>query len=235
MTERTVAIIPARGGSKRIPNKNIKDFCGAPMISWSIKAALASKLFAKVIVSTDSEEIRDVAISYGAEVPMLRPPELSDDYANVPEVIKHALEWLIENDEPPTNICTIFATAPLLEPSDLIAGKQLFDSCGADIVFSGAEMPFPIQRSFKLNEERRIEMFQEQHYFTRSQDLEAAYQDAGQFYFWKAQAVLDEVIVFSDRATLHVLPRRKVVDIDTPEDWEFAEVLFEVNKQFREG
>lgn len=233
MTERIVAVIPARGGSKRIPGKNVKTFCGAPMISWSIKAALESKIFSKVIVSTDSEEIRDVALEYGAEVPMLRPAELSDDFAIVPKVIKHTLEWLIANEEAPTHVCTIFATAPLLEPEDLLAGKQLFDESNADIVFSGAEMPFPIQRAFKLNAERRVEMFDETHYETRSQDLETAYQDAGQFYFWTAQAVLDEVPAFSSKATLYILPRRKVVDIDTPEDWELAEVMFQVNQRMK--
>jgi len=200
------------------------------MISWPIKAALGSGIFESVIVSTDSEEIASISIKYGATVPFERPKELSDDFTIAPKVIKHALEWLIENKEPPDFICTIYPTSPLLEAEDLREACKLFLQSKADITFSGAEFPFPIQRAIKLNDEGRVSMFSPEHYLTRSQDLEKAYQDAGQFYFSTTRAILEEWPVFSEIASLYVMPRHKVVDIDTPEDWELAEKLFEVNK-----
>ena len=234
MTENIIAIIPARGGSKRIPRKNCKDFCGAPMISWAIKAALDSDVFKRVIVSTDSQEIKTVSEAYGAEVPFERPQELSDDFTIAPKVVKHAVEWLIEEGDTPTLVCTIYPTSPLLEPIDLVKAKDLYYESGAEIVFSGTEMPFPIQRAFRLNDANRVSMFDKQHYATRSQDLETAYQDAGQFYFSNVRALLDEEPVFSEIAALYILPRYKVVDIDTPEDWDMAEIMFKLTQSLQQ-
>ncbi len=148
-----IAIIPARGGSKRIPRKNIKDFYGKPLIAYSIQAALESKLFDKVIVSTDDEEIANIAKKYGAEVPFIRPKELSDDFTGTGDVVNHALEWLKEKGETFEYACTIYATAPLLQPKYLIEGYNALKNSTAINAFSATSMPFPIQRTFKVNDE----------------------------------------------------------------------------------
>ena len=224
---KSVAIIPARGGSKRIPRKNIKDFYGKPLIAYSIQAALESNLFDKVIVTTDDKEIAKIAKEYGADVPFVRPKELSDDFTGTADVIKHALEWLSENGEIYDYACTIYATAPLLKSQYLIEGfKKLRDSDAIN-AFSATSMPFPIQRTFKVNDEGRCEMFTPEHYMTRSQDLEEAYQDAGQFYWTKVDQTSDEIMFGKDSIPI-ILPRHLVQDIDTLEDWQRAEIMYKV-------
>ena len=226
-----LAIIPARGGSKRIPRKNIKQFHGKPLIAYSIEAALKSKLFEKVIVSTDDEEIANIAKKYGADVPFLRPKELSDDFTGTDDVIKHALEWLKVEGETFDYVCTIYATAPLLQSKYLIEGYKALKDSTAIHTFSAASMPFPIQRTFKINGDGRCEMFTPEHYMTRSQDLEEAYQDAGQFYWTKLDEKSDEIMFGKDSIPI-ILPRYLVQDIDTPEDWERAEFMYEaITKQ----
>lgn len=225
-----IAIIPARGGSKRIPKKNIKDFFGKPLIAYSIEAALASKLFEKVIVSTDDEEIAKIAIKYGAQVPFLRPKELSDDFTVTADVINHAIKYLESQGESYEYICTIYATAPLLQKDYLIQGYESLKNSDAANAFSCTSMPFPIQRTFKLNSDGRCEMFTPQHYMTRSQDLEEAYQDAGQFY-WSKQDKKSNKIMFSNDSIPIILPRHLVQDIDTPQDWKRAELMYQVLKQ----
>ncbi|MCX6052218.1 MAG: pseudaminic acid cytidylyltransferase [Campylobacterales bacterium] len=222
---KAVAIIPARGGSKRIPRKNIKDFFGKPLIAYSIEVALKSELFEKVIVSTDDEEIADIARKYGAEVPFMRPKELSDDFTSSDEVIVHALKWLEENNESYEYVCTIYATAPFLDKKYLIEGFETLKNSNAINTFSATTMPFPIQRTFKVNENGRCEMFTPQYYNTRSQDLEEAYQDAGQFYWSKIGQSSD--IMFGKESIPIVLPRYLVQDIDTLEDWTRAELMYE--------
>jgi N-acylneuraminate cytidylyltransferase len=226
--EAAVAIIPARGGSKRIPRKNIKNFCGKPMIAWTIEAAKLSGLFEHIIVSTDDNEIAEIAKKYGAEVPFIRPDELSDDYSGTGIVVKHATEWLIENVEKPSHVCTLYATAPFIRPSDLVNGFNLLTESGSLISFSVTSFAFPIQRAIKINKTGRVEMFQPEHFMTRSQDLEPAYHDAGQFYWAKTEAILNEVSAFSIDAAPLILPRHRVQDIDTPEDWIRAEQLFKL-------
>lgn len=221
-----IAIIPARGGSKRIPRKNIKEFCGKPMIAWSIEAAKASGLFDYIIVSTDDIEIAEVARSYGAEVPFMRPVELSDDYVGTASVVKHAVEWAISNLGIVNYVCTIYATAPFIKPADLIAGLSLLSTSGAQIAFTATSFPFPIQRAIKITKNNRVAMFQPEHYLTRSQDLEPAYHDAGQFYWSTTDAVLIAVSAFSEAAVPLILPRHQVQDIDTNEDWIRAELMF---------
>lgn len=230
MKERCVAIIPARGGSKRIPRKNIKDFFGKPLIAYSIQTALESNLFDKIIVTTDDEEIASIAKEYGAEVPFLRPKELSDDFTGTGDVVKHAVEYLKACGEEFDYVCTIYATAPLLQPKYLIEGlKKLKDSDAAN-TFSATSMPFPIQRTFKLNNNGRCEMFTPEHYMTRSQDLEEAYQDAGQFY-WKDLNKKSSEIMFGKDSIPIILPRHLVQDIDTLEDWRRAEFMYEILKK----
>ena len=221
-----IAVIPARGGSKRIPRKNIKEFCGKPMISWSIEAAQKSNCFERIIVSTDDDEIAAVAQKYGAEVPFMRPDSLANDYAGTIPVIRHAVEWLIEHDVKPENVCCLYATAPLVQSQDLQRGLEMFLTQKCDYAFSVTSFAFPIQRAIRITTEQRVEMFQPEHFMTRSQDLEEAYHDAGQFYWGKAQAWLEEKSLFSHHSVPVVLPRHRVQDIDSPEDWQRAEWLF---------
>jgi pseudaminic acid cytidylyltransferase len=225
MKEKCIAIIPARGGSKRIPRKNIKLFHGKPLIAYSIEAALKSELFDKVIVTTDDEEIASIAKKYGADVPFIRPKELSDDFTNTKDVIDHALKYFQERGERYEYECTIYATAPLLQPKYLMEGFVALKNSDAINAFSATTMPFPIQRTFKLDKNGRCEMFWPQNYQTRSQDLEEAYQDAGQFYWTKLDKTSNE-IMFSKDSIAVILPRHLVQDIDTLEDWERAEFMY---------
>lgn len=221
-----IAVIPARGGSKRIPRKNIKYFCGKPMIVWSIEAAKASAIFDRIIVSTDDSEIAELAKNYGAEVPFIRPAELSDDYVGTGDVVKHAVEWLIKNSYNPKYVCTIYATAPFIKPTDLTAGFELLEENDCQSVFTVTSFPFPIQRAIKVTDNGRVEMFQPEMFMARSQDLEPAYHDAGQFYWSTIDAVLDKAAMFSRVSMPLVLPRHQVQDIDTLEDWQRAELMF---------
>ena len=222
-----IAIIPARGGSKRIPRKNIKEFAGLPIIAHSIKAALECGLFDKIIVSTDDEEIAQVARSFGAEVPFMRPKELSDDHTATIPVIAHAIQTL-QNDYVIDNVCCIYATAPFIRSSDLLDAYNALITHNKQYAFPVTTFPFPIQRGVKRDENGNIEMFNPQHFATRSQDLQEAYHDVGQFYWGRADAWLEGKPIFSDAATTIVLPRHLVQDIDTPEDWIRAELMYKV-------
>ncbi len=226
MKDKIVAIIPARGGSKRIPKKNIKSFYGKPLIAYSIETALESNLFDKVIVSTDSKEIARVAKEYGAEV-QIRPEELANDYATTAEVIDYVLDNL---DKDYKYLCTIYATAPFLQSKYLIEGFKKLKNSTAINSFSATTMPFPIQRTFKIDKNGRCQMFFPEYYNTRSQDLEEAYQDAGQFYFTKLNRKSDKIMFGSDSVPI-ILPRYLVQDIDTIEDWEMAEIMYKILKE----
>lgn len=221
-----VAIIPARGGSKRIPRKNIKAFCGKPMIAWSIAAAKASGCFDKIIVSTDDLEIAEVATQWGAEAPFMRPPKLSDDYTGTIPVIRHAVQWLQEHEGPVDYACCIYATAPFVSVEDLQRGWLLINGTEHDYAFSVTSYAFPIQRAIRITERGSVAMFNPEHFMTRSQDLEEAWHDAGQFYWGTAAAWLAEKPLFADGSVPVKLPRYRVQDIDTPEDWTRAEWLF---------
>jgi pseudaminic acid cytidylyltransferase len=221
-----IAVIPARGGSKRIPRKNIREFCGKPMLAWSVEAAKASGLFHRIIVSTDDREIAELAVSYGAISPFIRPVDLSGDHIGTAAVVKHALEWAMTNLGEVKFVCTIYATAPFIESSDLISGLSFLSKSNAQILFSVTSFPFPIQRAIKINKGNRVEMFQPQHYLTRSQDLEPAYHDAGQFYWSTTDGILNDVSAFSESAIPFIIPRHQVQDIDTEEDWLRAELMF---------
>lgn len=227
----TVAIIPARGGSKRIPRKNIKEFCGKPMIAWSIEAAMESGCFDRVIVSTDDEDIAAVARQHGAETPFMRPAQLSDDYTGTIPVIRHAVEWLADNGYAVSQACCIYATAPFVAPEDLKRGQQLLNSEACSYAFSVTSYAFPIQRAIRITGGGRVAMFNPEHFGTRSQDLEEAWHDAGQFYWGTAQAWKEERLIFSEDAAPVTLPRHRVQDIDTPEDWVRAEWLFKAMQE----
>jgi len=221
-----LAVIPARGGSKRIPRKNIKLFCGKPMLAWSVEAALASKLFDHVIVSTDDAEIAAIAHTCGAEVPFMRPSTLADDYTGTSPVVAHAIEYYRARNELPNPVCCIYPTAPFVTTTDLQCGLKKLEDFQTDFAFSVTRYAFPIQRAIKLTCTGRVEMFQPEHFNTRSQDLAEAYHDAGQFYWGKADAWCSGKTLFSSGSVPVVLPRYRVQDIDTPEDWERAEWMF---------
>ena len=221
-----VAIIPARGGSQRIPMKNIRDFRGRPIISYAIRSALESGLFDKVIVSTDSEEIALVARKHGALTPFLRSAELADNYTPLIPVIRDAIERAATDA---STICAILPTSPCILTSDLTkASGQLDADPSLGFVFSGTAFPFPIQRAVKLDEQGRVSMFQPEHQLTRSQDLEPAYHDAGQFYFGRKEAWLTHEGIFERSAALMELPSYRVQDIDDEQDWQRAELMHEL-------
>ncbi|MUL09196.1 pseudaminic acid cytidylyltransferase [Aliivibrio fischeri] len=221
-----IAIIPARGGSKRIPRKNIKLFYGKPMIAYSIEAAIESNCFDKVIVSTDDHEIAEVAKQYGAEVPFMRPENISDDYATTMDVIQHAVQWCEQQGLPLTHVCCLYATAPFVQSKDLQKGWEIVQQPDVKYAFSATPFPFPIQRAIKLSNCGSVSMFSPEHELTRSQDLEESYHDAGQFYWGEVSAFKQGIGFFNKQSRIVELPRKRVQDIDTPEDWEFAEVLF---------
>jgi len=226
-----LAIIPARGGSKRIPRKNIKPFCGKPMIAWSIEAALQSGCFDRVVVSTDDAEIADVALQHGADVPFTRPAELSDDRTGTVPVIRHAIEWFSQAGLAVEQVCCLYATAPFVTAEDLDRGMQVLQGNDCDYAFSVTSYAFPIQRAIRINAQGRVEMFNPEYFNTRSQDLEEAFHDAGQFYWGRADAWLQGKQIFSPDALPVLLPRHRVQDIDTPEDWVRAEWLFKAMTQ----
>ena len=181
-----IAVIPARGGSKRIPRKNIMNFNGKPMIAWSIEAAKNSGLFERVIVSTDDEEIAKISSEWGAEVPFVRPAELSNDFAATTEVITHATKWAIDQKLDLASVCCIYATAPFIKVEDLKRGYEALDSGDWDYVFTVTDFAASIFRSFKETEQGGLEMFFPEHFGTRSQDLHVALHDAGQFYWGRS-------------------------------------------------
>ena len=226
-----VAIIPARGGSKRIPRKNIRDFAGRPIIAYSIDAALRSELFARVLVSTDDPEIAEVARGCGAETPFLRPAALADDHTGTLAVVQHALGWLAEAGEAVRWACCIYATAPFLQPEHLRAARDQLAASGKSYVFTVTSFPAPVQRALRLTAAGEVEALYPQHRQTRSQDLEPAYHDAGQFYFGTAAAWQRGDAIFSPASLPLILPRHLVQDIDTDEDWRRAELMYAAQRQ----
>jgi pseudaminic acid cytidylyltransferase len=229
-----LAVIPARGGSKRIPRKNIKPFAGKAMIAWSIEAAIASECFDRIIVSTDDAGIADVARTHGAEVPFMRPPELSDDHTGTIPVMAHAVGWMAQQVCSVEFACCLYATAPFVQAQDLCQGLSVLQRSGAQYAFTVTNFAAPIQRSFRITGQHRIEMFNPAQFNTRSQDLEEAYHDAAQFYWGKAEAWLSAKPLFSQVSTPIVLPRYRVQDIDTIDDWIRAEMMFEILNQSKE-
>ncbi len=223
-----IAIIPARGGSKRIPRKNIRPFLGRPMISYPITALKECDLCDRIIVSTDDEEIAQVARDYGAETPFKRPAELADDHSGTGVVMAHAIRWLLEQGEHPELICCTYATTPLMQANYLYqAAQALLDRPDKDFALSITSFPYPFQRGLRITPEGGIAPLFPEHIPSRSQDLEPAYHDAGQFYWGRTSAWLDGTSVFSEAALPIILPRHLVQDIDDEEDWRTAELIYQ--------
>ncbi len=218
-----VAIIPARGGSKRIPRKNLLPFDGVPMIVRSIRTALDSGLFDQVVVSTDDAEIADVARAHGAQVPFMRPAQLADDFTGTAAVMVHALQQLPRFD----HACCVYATAPLLQVRYLREGFELLQRHpDKSFAFSVCDFGFPVQRALTLDGQGALRALYPEFRDTRSQDLPEAFQDAGQFYWGRREAWLRGDVLYSPASLPVILPRYLVQDIDTPQDWKRAEYLY---------
>jgi len=223
-----IAIIPARGSSKRITRKNIKEFNGKPIIAYSIEAAIESNCFDSVIVSTDDKEIATIAKSYGADTPFIRPSSLSDDYTTISDVVKHAVHWYDNNIGNVELACCIFATAPLLQPKYILKGLKELRSLKSAFSFSVTEFSYPIQRAVYIDERGLVKMFQPEFYKARSQDLKQGFHDAGQFYWGTKKAWMSDQELFNSLPAPVILPRYLVQDIDTIDDWKSAEIAYKV-------
>lgn len=221
----SLAVILARGGSKRIPRKNIKIFAGKPMIGYAIEAARVSGLFQHVVVSTDDEEIAQIARQYGAEVPFTRPAHLADDYTPTVPVVAHSIEACDRLGWSSESVCCIYPCVPFIQVQDIADAFELLTSSTADYCFPVTQYPAPVQRALKRDAAGRMSAFFAQHEMTRTQDLQPAYHDAGQFYWGTRQAWLTQPRIHSNGVGLPI-PGWRVVDIDTPEDWIRAESIF---------
>lgn len=223
-----IALIPARGGSKRIPRKNIRPFAGRPVIAWSICAAMESGLFDRIVCSTDDEEIAEVARAWGAETPFRRPQELSDDHATTLAVMQHFLHWAEDQALSLAALCCIYPASPFVTAAALQAAWARLEDSGAQYCFPVARFPAPIQRAMRETADGRLEMFQPENFNVRSQDLEPAYFDVGQFYWGRPEAFRAGLRMFGPDSALLETPLWRAVDIDTPEDWDRAEKLWRV-------
>ncbi|MCD4832085.1 MAG: pseudaminic acid cytidylyltransferase [Anaerohalosphaeraceae bacterium] len=226
-----IAVIPARGGSSRIPKKNIKDFAGKPIIAYSIEAAVDSGLFDEVIVSTDSDEIAQISRNFGASVPFMRPAELSDNSVNVADVIKHAIAWFENQGRQVSNSCCIVATAPFIKSKYIVDGFNLMQEHCVDTVMSVAKYPHPVFRAFRKDDAGRIELLWPEYEFTHSNKLCEAYHDAAHFYWLNVKKFMQSGSIFAKQIMPIILPEYLVVDIDTSEDWDRAEIMYEVCKK----
>ncbi len=223
----SIAIIPARGGSKRIPQKNIKSFCGKPIIEYSIQAALDSGLFSEVMVSTDDDVIAEIAMKAGASVPFFRSEKTANDYAHIGDVLLEVIETYNQNGQFFDTFCCILATAPFISAMRLKEGYHVLKNSDYDSVFPVLKFSYPIQRALKI-EDGNVSMIQPEHLLSRSQDLMPAYHDSGQFYWCRTNRFLSKKVVFTGNSGSIILSDMEVQDIDTPEDWEIAEFKYNV-------
>ncbi len=227
-----IAIIPARGGSKRIPKKNIKKFMGSPVISYAIRAALNCNLFDIVMVSTDCKEIGKIAKKYGAEVPFYRTEKNSDDFASTDDVIKEVLDYYYKKREKFDYCCCIYPVNPFIELTRLAEGLQKLKSSNFDCVFSAVKYSYPIQRAFRIVD-KKMKMINPENYLIRSQDLEEIYHDAGQFYWFKHKSFIENKKLWTDNTGIVELNENDVHDIDTESDWKIAELKFQIKKKLK--
>lgn len=225
------AIIPARGGSKRIPRKNIRQFHGRPMIAWTIDTAINSGLFSNVIVSTDDAEIAAIAQEHGAQVPFLRPADFSNDYATTKDVMRHAVTWLAKNQIESDFVCCLYATAPFLQAEDVVKGLRALQESTADYAYAVTEFDYSPHRALIKNQNGQVSLEKPELAAVRSQDLPSLVHDAGQFYWAKAETWLTQREILSTAGIGIEIPRSQAQDIDNEEDWKLAEALFTLNQQ----
>lgn len=225
---KTIAIIPARGGSKRIPRKNIKLFLGKPIIAYSIEEAIKSNLFDEVMVSTDDQEIAEIAKQYGAKVPFLRTAKNANDFASTVDVIIEVIDSYKSQNISFDNICCIYPTAPFVSIQKLRKSLELLENKGLDTVFPVIQYSFPVQRAMRVFEENLIRMIEPEHMSTRSQDLEPTYHDSGQFYWLKTDRILVHKKLWTDRTGFIEINELEAQDIDTETDWKIAELKYKM-------
>ena len=223
-----VAIIPARGGSKRIPRKNIRPFLGVPLLARTIEILQDVALFDRIVVSTDDDEVATVAVQTGAEVPFRRPAELADDHTPTVPVVAHALQEIAKDAPLATAACCVYPAAVLLDPESLLRARELLDAPATSFVVPVAALPTPIERALRIDADGRCQMTHPEHRTSRTQDLEPAYHDVGQFYWGKTRAWLDQSPIHGDQTRALVIPSCRAQDIDTEEDWVFAEQRFRI-------
>jgi pseudaminic acid cytidylyltransferase len=229
----TIAVIPARGGSKRIPRKNIRPFAGRPMIAHAIAAARQSGLFEHIVVSTDDQEIADIARGEGAETPFVRPAELADDHTPTVPVVAHAIRACASMGWKVNRVCCIYAGVPFIELADLSGALALLENSGADYCFPITEYSSPIQRALLRDNRGRMSPFLPEFELVRTQDLKPAYHDAGQFYWGRKDAWLNNARIHSSSVG-YPIPQWRVVDIDTEDDWARAQTLFHYISRVRQ-
>lgn len=229
MTNKCAALITARGGSKRIPRKNIKDFLGYPIIKYSIDAARDAGCFDEVMVSTDDKEIAEIALRLGAKVPFYRSASTANDFATTADVIEEVLLEYRKNGREFEHFCCIYPTAPFVSPAMLRQGYELLRESDADSVLPVVRFSYPIQRALKI-EQGKLSMIWPENLNARSQDLQPAYHDAGQFYWGRTDRFLKQKKLFSDNTLPIEVPESHVQDIDTLEDWKIAEMKYAILK-----
>ena len=225
---KSIAIIPARGGSKRIPGKNIRNFLGKPIISYSIEAALDCKIFSKVIVSTDDKDIKNIAVSYGAEVPFMRSRKNADDYATLTDVLIEVYHEYKNIGESFEYFCCILPTAPFVSSDDLIKSYKKIFKTDVDCVLSVSRFSYPIQRALQEKADGKLEMSLPEYKNTRSQDLKPMFHDAGQYYFIKSETLINEKTLFPVKTSGIEVDELRVQDIDTETDWKIAEIKYKL-------
>jgi pseudaminic acid cytidylyltransferase len=228
-----IAVIPARGGSKRIPNKNIKLFHGLPIISYAIKNAIESELFESVVVSTDSQETAKIATRYGAIVPWLRSKELSDDFATTTSVMKDAYTKVHALYPKVKNLCCIYPATPLLLQEYLWKGFREIENGSWDFVFSATQVHESPDRYFHIMKNGEVGMLKPEYESSRTQDLPRIYRDAGQFYWGTSESWDSELPIFTSKSSIINLPSEAAVDINTMQDWHYAEYLYERKKEVK--
>jgi pseudaminic acid cytidylyltransferase len=221
-----ICIIPARGGSKRIPGKNIKLFAGKPIIAYSIQSALKSGLFEEVMVSTDDLEIAEIAKKFGAKVPFFRSKENSDDHATTSDVLKEVLLFYIGKGREFSNACCLYPTAPFVTSDSLKEGKKILKESGADTVFPVVGFGYPVWRGLRKDSSGKMEMVWKEHLNSRSQDLEEVFHDAGQWYWFSVERFLMNKKLFTENTRGPELSPLEVQDIDNLHDWHLAELKY---------
>lgn len=234
MSKKNIAIITARGGSKRIPNKNIKDFCGKPIIAYSIEAALKCGVFDEVMVSTDSEQIAEIALSYGAKVPFMRSKENSGDFSTTEDVVLEVIKCYEEIGKKYDYACCLYPTAPFVSAKQIEEALLIMQTNDPAVVIPVVQFSYPPQRCFIISEDGYARFKYPEHVTARSQDLEKQYHDAGQFYIYNVRKLIETKGIITDDFMPIIIPEMQVQDIDTYEDWKIAEIKYKILNEIME-